>query len=65
VALVTVLAGGAHVAATMGFRPKLEHVAPCDRTRPAPRTSGADAVRTPAVTDRLLGALGRPLEDEG
>ena len=34
-----------------------------DGTRAEPRTSGADAVRTQALMDRLLQAMGLPLED--
>jgi len=55
--------GWAHVADKMGFRQELEHFALCVRTRAESRTSGADAVRTQALMDRLLGAMGLPLED--
>jgi virulence factor len=55
--------GWAHVADKMGFRPELEHFAVCVRTRAEPRTSGADAMRTQALMDRLLGVMGLPLED--
>ena len=55
--------GWAHVADKIGFRQELEHFALCVRTRAEPRTSGADAVRTQALMDRLLGAMGLPLED--
>ena len=55
--------GWAHVADKMGFRQELEHFVECMRTRAEPRTSGADAMRTQALMDRLLQAMGLPLED--
>ena len=55
--------GWAHVADKMGFRQELEHFVECVRTRAGPRTSGADAMRTQALMDRLLQAMGLPLED--
>jgi virulence factor len=55
--------GWAQVSDKMGFRQELEHFVLCVRTRAVPRTSGADAVRTQALMDRLLGAMGLPLED--
>jgi virulence factor len=55
--------GWAHVADKMGFQQELEHFVECVRTRGEPRTSGADAVRTQALMDRLLRAMGLPLED--
>ena len=56
--------GWAHVADKLGFRQELEHFVECVRTRAEPRTSGADAVRTQALMDRLLQAMGLPLEDQ-
>ena len=56
--------GWAHVADKMGFRQELEHFVECVRTRAEPRTSGADAMRTQALMDRLLQAMGLPLEDQ-
>jgi virulence factor len=56
--------GWAHVADKLGFRQELEHFVECVRTRAEPRTSGADAVRTQALMDRLLHAMGLPLEDQ-
>jgi virulence factor len=53
--------GWAQVADKMGFRQELEHFLACVRTRAEPRTSGADAVRTQALMDRLLGAMGLPV----
>jgi virulence factor len=55
--------GWAHVADKMGFRQELEHFVECVRTRAEPRTSGADAMRSQALMDRLLQAMGLPLED--
>jgi virulence factor len=55
--------GWAHVADKMGFRQELEHFVACVQTRAAPRTSGADAVRTQALMDRLLQAMGLPVQD--
>lgn len=55
--------GWAHVADKLGFRQELEHFVECVGTRAEPRTSGADAVRTQALMDRLLQAMGLPLED--
>jgi virulence factor len=55
--------GWAHVADKMGFRQELEHFVECVRTRAEPRTSGADAVRTQALMDRLLQAMGLPVQD--
>lgn len=59
--------GWAHVADKMGFRQEVEHFFECVRTRQEPRTSAAEAVRTQALMDRLLKALGLPLsgKDEG
>jgi virulence factor len=55
--------GWAHVGDKLGFRQELEHFVECVRTRAEPRTAGADAVRTQALMDRLLRAMGLPLED--
>ena len=55
--------GWAHVADKLGFRQELEHFVACVQTRAEPRTSGADAVRTQALMDRLLQTMGLPLED--
>ena len=55
--------GWAHVADKLGFRQELEHFVECVRARAEPRTSGADAVRTQALMDRLLETMGLPLED--
>jgi hypothetical protein len=46
------------------LRWELEHFVECVGTRAEPRTSGADAVRTQALMDRLLQAMGLPLEDQ-
>jgi virulence factor len=56
--------GWAHVADKMGFRQELDHFFDCVRRRAEPRTSGADAVRTQALMDRLLGAMGLPTDDK-
>jgi predicted dehydrogenase len=42
---------------------QIEHFVECVRTRAEPRTSSADAVGTQALMDRLLQAMGLPLED--
>jgi hypothetical protein len=46
----------------MGFRREFEPFALRVRTRAEPRTSGADAVRTQALMDCLLPAMGLPLK---
>jgi len=56
--------GWAHVVDKLGFRQELEHFVECVGTRAEPRTSGADAVRTQGLMDRLLQAMGLPLEDQ-
>jgi virulence factor len=56
--------GWAHVADKMGFRPELAHFVECVRTRREPRTSGADAMRTQALMDRLLEAVGLPTREK-
>lgn len=56
--------GWAHVSDKMGFRHELEHFFECVRTRGEPRTSGADAIRTQALMDRLLVAMGLPTGDK-
>jgi virulence factor len=53
--------GWAHVVDKMGFRQEVEHFFHCVRTRQEPRTSGAEAVKTQALMDRLLEAMGLPL----
>jgi virulence factor len=58
--MTSVHMGWAHVADKMGFRPELAHFVDCVRTRREPRTSGADAMRTQALMDRLLEAIGLP-----
>lgn len=54
--------GWAHVADTMGFRQEVEHFFDCVRTRQAPRTGAAEAVKTQALMDRILRAVGLPLQ---
>jgi virulence factor len=56
--------GWAHVVDKMGFRQEVAHFLDCVRTRAIPRTSGAEAVRTQALMDRLLQAMGLPLADK-
>lgn len=55
--------GWAQVVDKMGFRQEVDHFFDCVRTRATPRTSGADAARTQALMDRLLAAMGLPVED--
>lgn len=55
--------GWAHVADTLGFRAELMHFFDCVRTRATPLTSGAEALRTQALMDRILAAMGLPVED--
>ena len=45
----------------MGLRPEVCHFFECVRTRQTPTTSGPEAVRTQALMDRLLLAMGLPL----
>ena len=56
--------GWAHVVDKMGFRQEVAHFLDCVRTRATPRTSGAEAVRTQALMDRLLQAMGLPLGEK-
>jgi virulence factor len=54
--------GWAQVVDKMGFRQEVEHFLECVRTRQEPRTSAAEALRTQALMDRLLQAMGLPLQ---
>lgn len=53
--------GWAQVVDKMGFRQEVAHFFDCVRTRREPRTGAVEALRTQALMNRLLEAMGLPL----